>query len=190
MSRVLLVSCLALAACEATEPSGRLFSPAPVEVSPAAAPGEDLTFTEEPRLTLSSEEMAKGTVAIGTAAGVNADDLPVPAGTEALPAGAAAPAPMAAAPSVAAPVALGLPTTLWPVRLVSTIPQAQPPRAILGLPDGSERVVSPGSMVPEVGIVVMAVTADRVQLARVSPAGDHAAIESMEISAQYAAGPR
>lgn len=190
MSRVLLVSCLALAACEATEPSGRLFSPAPVEAPSAPAPTEDLTFTEEPRLTLSSEEMAKGTLAIGTAAGVNADDLPVPAGTEALPAGASAPMAPVAAPAVSAPAPLGLPTSPWPVRLVSTIPQAQPPRAILGLPDGSERVVSPGSMVPELGLVVMAVTADRVQLAKVSPAGDHAAIESVEISAQYGAGAR
>jgi hypothetical protein len=73
----------------------------------------------------------------------------------------------------------------FPVRLLSTLPQAQPPRAVLGLPDGKEVVVSPGSVLGTEGLVVMAVMAGRVQLAVVTPAGDHAVIQSLELSAQY-----
>jgi hypothetical protein len=77
--------------------------------------------------------------------------------------------------------------TSWPIRLVSTLPQAQPPRAIVGLPNGEERVVSPGSILAEQGMVVMSITADRVQIAKIQPAGDHARIESLELTAQYGA---
>jgi len=91
-----------------------------------------------------------------------------------------------AAPAAPAPV--GVPAAVqWPVRLVSTIPQAQPPRAILGLPSGEERVVSPGSILAEQGLVVMSVTADRVQLAKIEAAGDHATIAPIELTAQYSA---
>ena len=73
----------------------------------------------------------------------------------------------------------------WPLRLVSTVADAQPPRAILGLPDGREVVVSPGTMVPEVGVVVMSVGRSQVEVARVMPAGDHALVSSQTLSAQY-----
>ena len=73
----------------------------------------------------------------------------------------------------------------WPLRLVSTTPQANPPRAILGLPDGREVVVSPGSMVPDAGVVVMAVGTGNLQLARVTANGDHAAVQTQTLSAQY-----
>ena len=73
----------------------------------------------------------------------------------------------------------------WPVRLVTTVPNATPPRAILGLPDGREVVVNPGSMVPDMGLVVVAIAPDSAELARIAPAGDHATIETMTLRAQY-----
>lgn len=73
----------------------------------------------------------------------------------------------------------------WPLRLVSTTPGAQPPRAILGLPDGQELVVRPGTMVPAAGVVVMSVGAGSVELARILPAGDHALVQSQTLTPQY-----
>ena len=186
MSRSTLALLLLSAGCEPMEPSGEIFAPAPVSApaapSPAAAApggGGELAFPTDEPLKLSSEQMAKNEaeVSLGAAAGVDVDALP------------GEPAPRPAAPAAApAPAATGLPpVSAWPVRLVSTIAQAQPPRAVLGLPDGREQVVAPGSMLAELGIVVMTITQDRVQLARVQPAGDHAAIETIEVSAQYPA---
>jgi hypothetical protein len=84
------------------------------------------------------------------------------------------------------PPAEGLATqAAWGVRLLQTMPSAQPPRAALGLPDGSEIIVSPGSMLPEPGIIVISVSADKAQLAKVEPQGDHAKIETMTLFAQY-----
>ncbi len=85
------------------------------------------------------------------------------------------------------PDPFGLPTSAgWGVRLLGTIAQAQPPRAALGLPDGQEVVVAPGSMLPTVGMVVISVGQDTIQLARVTPAGDHAEVEMVNLVAQYA----
>jgi len=84
------------------------------------------------------------------------------------------------------PVAVGLPDQPnWGVRLLKTLPTAQPPRAALGLPDGTELVVSPGSMIPEAGIVVVSVGDGVAQVARVEAAGDHAEIETVTLHAQY-----
>ena len=97
----------------------------------------------------------------------------------------------AAAPPPEAPPAMGLPTQpAWAVRLLMTLPQAQPPRAALGLPSGEERIVSPGSMLPDLGLIVIAVGADSVQLARVTPAGDHAVVEPLTLTAQYPIQPK
>ena len=190
---VLGAACLRalLAGCEPMESRGDIFSPAPrtpvsapaaavaPDGTPAASADPTFDFPSEPPLVLSSEEMAKGDLpnAMATAAGVDPTLL---LGAE------PAVLPPVESP-VAAPPAYGVPAaSQWPVRLVSTIPQAQPPRAILGLPSGEERVVSPGSILAEQGLVVMAVTGDRVTLARIEAAGDHARIETLEITAQYA----
>lgn len=90
------------------------------------------------------------------------------------------------APEVQLPPAEGLATqAAWGVRLLQTMPNAQPPRAALGLPDGSEIVVSPGSMLPQAGIIVISVSADKAQLAKVEPQGDHANIETLTLFAQF-----
>ena len=91
------------------------------------------------------------------------------------------------APSAPVPPAVGLASQpAWGVRLLSTLPHAQPPRAALGMPDGREVVVAPGSMLPEAGIIVVAVGANNAQLAKVTPEGDHAEIETVTLQAQYA----
>lgn len=149
---------LAAFACESIEPSSAVFTPVKEEPPPAPAPvPADPVFVEEPAFALSSEQMQ---------------------GAEA--------AAVVGAPVAEAPPAVGVPSpSRFPVRVVSTLPQAQPPRAILGLPSGEEVVVAPGSMLAAEGLVVMSVSAGKVQLARVEGAGDHARIEAIEVSAQY-----
>jgi hypothetical protein len=172
-----------LAGCESMESSGSIFEAAPKPAPPVAPADPAFAFPTEPPLTLSSEQLAGGDEpgALVAATGVDPDAVE--------PSAAVAAVPVAAAPVVvAAPAPAGLPTSTWPVRLVSTIPQAQPPRAILGLPSGEERVVSPGSILGDQGLVVMSVSGDRVQLAKVEPAGDHAVITQLELSAQYPVG--
>jgi len=71
------------------------------------------------------------------------------------------------------------------VRLGKTIPDAQPPRAVLGLPSGKEIVVTPGTMIPEQGLVVVAIGPNRVQLGQVTSQGDHANITSITLDAMY-----
>jgi hypothetical protein len=66
----------------------------------------------------------------------------------------------------------------WGTRVVAIMPDAQPPRAILGLPSGEEVVVEPGSMVPAARVVVLAVGADGVQVAHVTPHGDRTRVRT------------
>lgn len=84
------------------------------------------------------------------------------------------------------PAPVGLPSEpAWGVRLVQTLHTASPPRAALGLPDGQEVVVAPGSILADVGMIVVAVGDGTVQLAHVEPNGDHAEIETVTLTAQY-----
>ncbi len=163
---------LALLACEPMPSSGEIFAPVKVETAAAAGPDERFAEVEEPRFKITSEEMASGTMPQAS---------PGVGDPSAADAAIASVAPAAAAVS---PVGVPSPTS-FPVRLVSTIVSAQPPRAVIGLPSGQEVVVSPGSVLAAEGLVVMAVMDGRVQLAKIKPQGDHAAIESVEISAQY-----
>ena len=84
------------------------------------------------------------------------------------------------------PEAVGLPSEpAWGVRLLQTLPSAQPPRAALGLSNGDEIVVAPGSMIEDAGLVVIAVGDQTVQLAKVEAVGDHAEIETVTLHALY-----
>jgi hypothetical protein len=71
------------------------------------------------------------------------------------------------------------------VRVLATLLDIQPPRAILGLPDGAEQVVQPGAMLPEQGLVVLAIGRDAVQLAKVTPQGFYAAVRTETVQALY-----
>lgn len=97
----------------------------------------------------------------------------------------AAPPPPAPAPADPAPAAAPLSNLAWAVRLIATVPEAQPPRAILGLPDGREVVVEPAALLPEQGLAVLSIGRNGVQLARFQARGDHALVESVVLQPQY-----
>lgn len=162
-----------LVACQSMPSSGGVFAPVSVESNaPAAAPAAaDSRFDLEAEpFTITSDELAE-----------NATGATKPAADEIAPTESDEPALPALAPA-----AVGVPAfAQFPVRLVSTIPNAQPPRAIIGLPSGQEVVVAPGSMLASEGLVVMSISAGRVQLAKINAAGDHAQIDALEITAQY-----
>jgi len=105
--------------------------------------------------------------------------------TEAAPEPAPEPASASVVPMPAAPASTATGSMGWPVRLVRTHLDEQPPSAILAMPDGRRIVVSPGDMVPERGLVVMAIGRERVQLAAVHSNGDHATVVPMELTSQY-----
>ena len=73
----------------------------------------------------------------------------------------------------------------WGLRLVSTVSDADPPRAILGFPDGHEEVVQAGALLPAEGVAVLAIGKDMIQIAEIIPAGDHARVESRVITALF-----
>lgn len=115
------------------------------------------------------------------------------------PSEAPAPEAISEEPVVEAPVpAADVTVPLWPqgtaegswgVRLVSTVSSAQPPRAILGLPDGAEVVVEPGTLLPEAQLVILAIGQDAVQVAEIVPAGDRARVETQVLRALYPSQP-
>jgi len=190
----LLVSMIA--GCAQVAPSGNPLEPVAVDISSTApsvdgpeAAAETAEDAEEDVFSISSEEL------LAIANGEDPSAAPEPE---------AEPAPAPEAPVVvqespppppgieqaraSAPPSSGWGETVgktWPVRLVTTVPNASPPRAILGLPDGREVVVNPGSMVPDMGLVVVAIAPNSAELARIAPAGDHATIETLTLRAQY-----
>jgi len=212
MQRVLRTSLLALSlgvlGCEATEPMNNPFQP--VHVAPAVAvpgaPGavEDPRFAGVPvKESYSSEELhaeaARQAGAEPAPEGAASETGSSEAGSSEAGSSVPATSPEGAAPAVAAPEATPAPAPApaaaslapltaglgWGVRLVSIVPAAQPPRAILGLPDGREVVVTPGAMVPDAGIVVLSVGTRAVQIARVHGVGDHATVESVDLVPQF-----
>lgn len=185
----------ALMACTEMEATSDLLTPVPPpapEVSGplpgASAPAEPFTISSEQMQENATEAKAEG---VTTAAPVPAEgdalaevEAPPEAAPETAPPGDL-PAPPPATPEPASAPVLGAPPSLWPVRLVKTVPESQPPRAILGMPDGREVVVTPGALLPDQGLVVLAIGRTTVDVARVTPAGDHAAVTSLTLTSQY-----
>ncbi|MBK9367916.1 MAG: hypothetical protein IPN01_16625 [Deltaproteobacteria bacterium] len=195
---------LLIFACAQTTPSSDLLTATPASpvsasyvaaaagpavANPAGPPGLSPEFAEAVAVATDADPFGKADAAAEAAAAAAA---PAPAEGAAVAEVAPAEAVVEpAAPPPEAPPAMGLPTQpAWAVRLLMTLPQAQPPRAALGLPSGEERIVSPGSMLPDLGLIVIAVGADSVQLARVTPAGDHAVVEPLTLTAQYPIQPK
>lgn len=196
---------LLIFACAQTTPSSDLLTAAPASpvsasyvaaaagpavANPAGPPGLSPEFAEAVAVATDADPFGLASAAAAEAAA----EAAAPAPAEGAAVAEVAPAEAAvepAAPPPEAPPAMGLPTQpAWAVRLLMTLPQAQPPRAALGLPSGEERIVSPGSMLPDLGLIVIAVGADSVQLARVTPAGDHAVVEPLTLTAQYPIQPK
>ena len=180
--------------CEPVTPSGNPLEPAtvaPTSSKPATSAAtenvpdgaeEAEEAEEDAKFTISSEELNQ--LANGELPGTQEPEEEVAEEKPAVEEVAEAP-PVAEA---AEPTTSGWSQAVgkaWPVRLVTTIPNAAPPRAILGLPNGKEIVVNPGTMVPEMGLVVVAISPNSAEIARIAPAGDHATIESMTLRAQY-----
>ena len=197
-----LAATLLLVGCESMPDPGAPFTPVPVATAPAAS--DDATTTGgEPTagddsewdivtFEISSEEL----LAPSTPGAAAQPDTATTAASAEAPATAAAPtvvAPPVTAPmptsSTSTPIQPQLdgaqPAEGWPLRLISTVPQAFPPRAIIGLPDGTETVVSPGSMLADHQVVVISIGASNIQLAQVSSRGDHAAIAPITLFSQY-----
>jgi hypothetical protein len=182
-----------LGGCEQIAPSGNPLEPvvaAPASAEPGSEepePGVETTEeSSEEVFSISSEDLLA--IARGEDPSTPEPET-VAAPKESPPPVAAAPPPQPTIEQPAAPTpssgwgeAVG---KAWPVRLVTTVPNASPPRAILGLPDGREVVVNPGSMVPDLGLVVVAIAPNSAELARIAPAGDHATIETLTLQAQY-----
>ena len=192
-------------ACQPMTPSGDPLAAVAVQApgtSDGAAPVKDPRFPDTDPVQLSSKDLrasAKGkkggaavTPKLGSpAAPADAGDAETSteaaAPTEPTPDAAVAPGESKPAPrpAVAQASAPATGTMGWPVRLVRTHLDEQPPSAILAMPDGRRIVVSPGDMVPERGLVVMAIGRERVQLAAVSSSGDHATVVPVELTSQY-----
>ena len=186
-----------LVGCEQVAPDGDPLKPVIVDVSEpkeASAEMEEAESEEDEVFSISSEELA------AIADGASVEEKPTKVVETAVPQKDAPVAETVQSPPTVEPVAPVAPAApaapmnngwgevigkAWPVRLVTTVPNATPPRAILGLPDGREVVVNPGSMVPDMGLVVVAIAPNSAEVARIAPAGDHATIETMTLRAQY-----
>jgi hypothetical protein len=77
------------------------------------------------------------------------------------------------------------PPATWGIRLLSTVNTTLPPRAVIGLPDGTEEVVQPGAMLPEQSVIVMAVGKDVIEIAQVVPDGVQARVETRTITSLF-----
>lgn len=180
---------LLFAACVPVAPSGDPFAPSRVAPVPAPAapqgkapgPQGDFDFEGEDR---GEEGGAEGDV---DPLELHARMLGVPLAEVERP----APAPAPVAPATLAPPApvwdpsYPLPDASFGVRVLAVLLDLQPPRAVLGLPDGREQVVTPGAMLPAEGLVVLAIGRDAVQLAKVTPAGFYARVETQTVRALY-----
>lgn len=194
MRRVLalaLSSTMALAVgCEPMDPSENPLEPVTVAASTGdTAPadstledqiksGKDPRFGDEPATLTSEDTQVDPTKGSESGGGGKS---PTTAGDAAAASTTSADS-MASTTSGVAPAAT---LSAWPVRLVRTHLDEQPPSAVLAMPDGRRVVVSPGDMVPERGLIVMAIGKERVQLAQVSSRGDHATVAPVELTAQY-----
>ena len=72
----------------------------------------------------------------------------------------------------------------WPLVVVKTLTDLNPPRAILGLPSGEELVVKPGQVLEAHKLVVMSIGVQRVDIVHISQQGDRAALTSQSLPVQ------
>ena len=190
---------LALIACETLPATGRPFEPVKATSRPAAAAPAPALPPEAP----DGDDAAAQTDGFdfdADAGEFEGDSLPDdPAAILAMQQGleppptasgpaqtpqqptAAEPEQQLAIPELSAPRA----PTDWGLRLVSTMHNVEPPRAILGLPDGTEAVVTAGSILPGQNAVIMAIGRQQIEVAWVSGAGYQAKIETERLTALY-----
>lgn len=184
-------------ACVPVPPSGDVLAPArvsspapapaPADAAPAPAPAAkapagpqgDFDFDGEDRDEAAPPGDAEEDPLALQARLLGLDEVPKPA---------PAPAPGPALPALAAPVwdpTHPLPDASFGIRVLAVLLDMQPPRAVLGLPDGREQVVTPGAMLPAEGLVVLAIGRDAVQIAKVTPSGFYARVDTQTVRALY-----
>jgi hypothetical protein len=160
--------------------------------APLGGPQGDFDFDAEDRpenevgVTIDSESSEEDLLALQARAnGLDPDELTAPEPT---------PAPVPEV-QVQVPVPVEVPVWdptqplsggSWGIRLLATLHDVQPPRAVLGLPDGQEIVVQAGTFVEAHRLVVMAVGRDVVQVSRVTPQGFYAQVETETLQALFA----
>lgn len=197
--RMILVLGL-LTGCEQMPATGDPLKPVAPSSAPAAATPDEATpetpadadpFADE-RTEEGEEDVPTDPVALlAMQQGVDVEDLPTPE-PMAEPTPIPEPVPVAAVP-VTSPVPAPMPAwdpatappTPWGIRLLSTLNATNPPRAVVGLPNGSEVVVQPGQMLPEQNVVVMAIGNEVVQIAQVIPDGYQARVETHTLSSLF-----
>ena len=201
LALMVVCSSTVLTACEPMQPSGNPLAAVSVQPGVAGAGASsdvDTRFSDEEPFEMSSEDLSSksstsagggaSTTKVGAAAAPAAASGGAASAPEPVSAPNPQPQPVAQTASQAAvqTAAVSAAATMdWPIRLVRTHLDEQPPSAILAMPDGRRIVVSPGDMVPERGLVVMAIGRERVQLAAIRSSGDHATVAPMELTAQY-----
>jgi hypothetical protein len=194
-----VVIALLLGACKPVPPATDAFPPSaprPAEKKPVAAPAAEAPPPAPPSPAAApaapaAPEAAPPPAAAAPAAEMSdAELLAIAMGVDPVKAAPPpAPLPLPAPLPAAAPPAWAPGTPLqgsWGVRVVGIIPSAQPPRAVLGLPDGREVVVEAGAFLESERVVVMAIGAEAVQIARVEPAGDRVKITNETLHPLYA----
>jgi len=190
---------VALAACKPMANPGDPLQPVPVSTAaatsapaPLGGPQGDFDFEGEDRpadeFDLTAEDVATEEDLLALQARANGVDPaelsaaePAPVATP--PAPSPTPEPMVIPEwDPSQPLAEGS----WGVRLLATLHDVQPPRAVLGLPDGEEIVVQPGTFVEGHRLVVMAVGRDVIQLSRITPQGFYAKVETETLQSLFA----
>lgn len=180
--RFMFVVCALFAGCESMEPSGDVLAAvdaAPVEapqdvVPPSVPVDEPLVPGEAPP----EDDVAEDAKVAEPTEAPLAEVAPVLAEVDASGQDATEEAEAADVVSASQP--------RWGVRVLSTLSDATPPRAVVVLPDGSEEVVRPGSMIPQAGVVVLSIAKDVVEISEIESQGMYASIRTRSIQALVA----
>ena len=72
----------------------------------------------------------------------------------------------------------------WPIVVIDTAYDLNPPRALIALPSGEEVSVQAGQMLPQYNLVVMSIGKNAVDFVRISQIGSQTKVEPLQIIAQ------
>jgi hypothetical protein len=197
MTRFAPLFVVALAACEPMPPSGNPLKPVPAArttapaptAKPSAdvAPDPDSPFVEDQVFDAPPDPDAEPSgddVLLRAQLGAAEGELPEPAPvTPAPPVVESPPLPPAPRPWDGSMPPEG--GGSWGVSLLATLLDVQPPRAVIALPDGSERVVQPGALLPEHRLVVLAIGRDAVQIAHIEPMGWNSRVQTSTLRSLF-----
>ena len=72
----------------------------------------------------------------------------------------------------------------WPITVIDTSYDLNPPRALIALPSGEEVSVQAGQMLPQYNLVVMSIGKKAVDFVRISQIGSQTKVEPLQIVSQ------